>query len=155
MALKILDCARVLPNGGCSLILMGEPDEVLRTYAQHRKDRQHAVETVEPGREPDKQLQNVVSVLEGKLYVGDEFELRDDRTTIHVPGPGVLLRRFGEGSVSASCACTGGAPFGTCKLEAGGHIATCLNATCTTCAWDVTTTGFAPDETFLPEFLEA
>ena len=152
MALKILDCSRVLPGGGCSLTLIGEPGEVLSTYAQHRQDRAHLVEDVPPGREPENQLQNVVSMFPDIAYIGDEHDVLEDGS-IHIPGPGVLLQRFDEHSTTLSCNCRAPAT-GDCTTTFSGAVATCSNASCTACGFVGSTT--APglgDREFLPEFL--
>ena len=150
MALKILDCARVLPGGGCRLILVGEPDEVLTTYEAHRRDRHHDVTEIESGREPVNQLQNVVFSMPNQAYIGDDFErVADD--TIRIPGPGVVMQRFGENTASLRCRC-GATGSGDCVLTAGGNFADCTNGSCTNCAFETIVTGFVADKT-LPEFL--
>jgi hypothetical protein len=149
MALKILDCARVLPGGGCKLILVGEPDEVLTTYEAHRRDRHHDVTEIESGREPVNQLQNVVFSMPNRAYIGDDFErVADD--TIRIPGPGVMMQRFGENSATVTCACGSGS--GTCEVLVFGGQAICSNGSCSNCAFKTTTTGFVADKT-LPVFL--
>jgi hypothetical protein len=149
MALKILDCARVLPGTGCRLILIGEPDEVLTAYDLHSRERHHDVTEIEPGREPANQLQNVVFSMPNQAYIGDDFERVGD-DTIRISGPGVVMQRFGEHTATLSCACETGS--GTCEVQVFGGMATCANGSCSSCSFKTTTTGFTRDET-LPEFL--
>ena len=151
MALKVLDCARVLPGGDCTLILVGEPNEVLTAYDLHRRERQHPVSEIAPGREAENQLQNVVFAMPTKVYVGDDFDV--DENTITIPGPGVVIQRFGPDTATASCKCDAGHQ-GTCTLTVSGGIATCTTGTCDRCLFETVATGFIEDET-MPEFLKA
>ena len=93
----------------------------------------------------------MVSVLEKRAYIGDQHEILSDGS-IHIPGPGVLLKRFGVGSTTLTCTCHGGCT-GTCTTTSTPHTAVCSNGSCNNCSFVSTSTGLVADQEFLPELL--
>lgn len=136
MALKFLQCAEVVPDGQCTLMFVGESDEVLRVFAAHQADR-HASSS--GGQQAVDQLLHPV-VLDGgsRAYVGDVIE-RTDTGGLRVPGPGLVMREYGEDSgITMDCKCQAGS--GGCEITVSGPVALCekeSGSQCTNCTFQV------------------
>jgi hypothetical protein len=150
MARKVIECRVLIPSTKCTMLFVGEKDDVVKAFTDHVADAHQYAELV--GTVEDA-LQNAVFVGASSAYVGDEAT-EDGSGGITVPGPGFIIQRFGPvGSTdipgtTITCQCTG-TGTGDCLLTSDGTTASCLNLTCTTCRFQTTTVGIIEDPTLL------
>ena len=135
MARKVLECRRLIRDSQCSLLFVGEADEIANAFRDHaasaHADAQYADDAME------RELQPAVFVGSDRAYIGDNFEHDEESGTIKISGPGFVLQRFYEeaaASLDCTCLLPGG---GKCKLVLFGTQATCDNDVCTDCGWSV------------------
>ncbi len=136
MAIKVLECRRLIRDSQCKLLFVGEIDEITKAFTDHAASAHGDVQGREFSKAIEGEFQNAVFVEEQRCYIGDQYE-QQGPDSIRIPGPGFVLRRFyEEAAVSLTCKC--GAGGGGCTTGIHGTLATCNNDTCTNCGWDTT-----------------
>jgi hypothetical protein len=138
MTRKVLECRSLVPDSKCTLLFIGEVDEILGTFRQHVASV-HSNDDVERlSKEAARSAQPLVVRGQGRIYVGDQFQQLDSGA-IRVSGPLVMLMRINGGGqgIDMQCVCTTN-DGGDCLGVVSGPIATCTGSICTSCDWQIT-----------------
>jgi hypothetical protein len=145
MAHKMIACREILPDSDCTLILIGEADEVTAALRAHADSAHEST----PGDLDDRvnsKLQKAILVGRKEAYVGDDFQ-ETENGEIKIDGPAAVVRQVAAaGATTLSCTCFA-VPDGSCKtiVSGGTGVATCSNDTCTDCGWNVVSTGLVDE----------
>jgi hypothetical protein len=161
MAIKVLECRDLIPESTCTLLFVGDTEEVVQAFTDHAA-RTHGGQSDIARDAIDAKLQAAVFVSPDRAYIGDDYELVDGKA-VHIPGDGIVLQRFFQpettgggaagGGTTLQCLCTGGPADGTCEISLHGTTAICIRGTCLTCGWSTTIPASTPPPAkILPEF---
>ena len=151
MARMVIECRRAVPGSDCTMLFVGDADDVDAAFRQHVASQHQYAQADVDVRDA---MQNAIFIGLNRAYIGDSFEQLEDGK-IRIPGPGFIIRRFDEsgrvedaGSATLDCICTQGT--GSCTLVVHGSHARCHNNTCNHCNF-ITSTTTATDPVFLKE----
>ena len=146
MARHVIECRGVFPQSGCTLLFVGEADEVVKAFSTHAVDAHgREVRTDLPGAiaAATRALQAAVFVGDEAAYIGDSY-LRGDDGHLTVPGPGFVMQRFNSTTgVEVNCSCL--PADGKCDMSINGPILHCVRDTCTNCTVSAKIPGKAID----------
>jgi hypothetical protein len=134
VARHVIECRTVFPESGCTLLFVGEADEVITAFTNHAVDA-HGREARGdlPGivRDARIALQAAVFVGNEDAYIGERYG-KTDEGGVTVPGPGFVMQRFNtSGGVEVNCSCL--PADGKCDMTINGPILHCTRDTCTSC----------------------
>ncbi len=90
MTRKVLECRRLIPNSKCTLLLIGELDEIVPTFQQHVASAHPQADAKQLSAETAPSVQALVVQGQDRAYVGDQLE-KLDTGGVRVNGPGFVL----------------------------------------------------------------
>ncbi len=146
MARHVLECRGVFPQSDCTLLFVGEAEEVIKVFSAHAMDahgreaRPDLPGVVDAAR---RALQAAVFVGDEAAYIGDTYKRGEDGE-VTVPGAGFLMQRFNSPTgVEVKCSCL--PADGKCDMTINGPILHCTRDTCTSCTVSAKVPGKAID----------
>ena len=151
MARKVLECRSLIPDSTCTLLFVGEADEVVKAFSDHAASEHGYSRTADSPRRIEDGLQAAVFDGGDRAYIGEQFDVLKSGG-VRVPGPGFVLRRFnggggGGGGVEMTCKCIGKTE-GTCDMKVTGPFAICTGS-CDRCEFETTIPGGLSDWLFV------
>jgi predicted small metal-binding protein len=148
MARKVLECRSLIPDSKCTLLFVGEADEVVKAFSDHAASEHGYSQTVDSPRRIEEGLQAAVFDGGDRGYIGEQFEVLKSGG-VRVPGPGFVLRRFNGGDgggIEMNCKCIS-AGGGSCDMTITGPFASC-GGTCSRCDFETKIPGSLSDWLF-------
>ncbi len=155
MPRQAIQCLDIFPETECTLMLIGEPDEVTSALEYHAAQaHSEALDDLQPRAQAV--MRRVVHHGGKASYVGEEFEHDEQSGRVRVNGPSVIVSELSsDGVTTLTCACGGSDMSLTCKTKVTpSGLAQCLNVSCTACGWGIESVGLVDEAQFLKAYPE-